>query len=115
MSVHLLGGKTTNKTITRRPVVHSMSTETMADEITMKGKEEIDVKKIAETTSNVEETQVSPTAHPAIADGSVDSTNPLRKFMQRTKEKFDAVPQGWGQMRTNSGSQSVSSGAKDSV
>jgi hypothetical protein len=72
----------------------------------MKNKKELDVKEVEETTSNVETTHVASTAHPAIADGSVSSSNPLRKFMQRTKDKFDAVPQGWGQMRTNSGSQS---------
>ena len=61
---------------------------------------------IVETTTPIEEVNAPSTAHPAIADGSVDSSNPLRKFMQRTKERFDSVPQGWGQKRTNSGSTS---------
>ena len=53
-----------------------------------------------ESSSTEEEVSLSPTAHPAIADGSVSAKSPLRNFMQRAKEKYDKVPQGWGQMRT---------------
>ena len=84
-----------------------MSTSIPVDQDnSMKNEKELDVKEVEETTTNVETTLAASTAHPAIADGSVSSTNPLRKFMQRTKEKFDAVPQGWGQVRTNTGAQS---------
>jgi hypothetical protein len=60
-----------------------------------------------------EEVTPSSTAHPAIADGSVSAKSPLRNFMQRAKDKFDSVPQGWGQMRTTKSGSTLSSSEKE--
>ena len=66
-----------------------------------------------ELSHTEEEVTPSPTAHPAIADGSVSSKSPLRNFMQRAKEKFDTVPQGWGQMRTTKSDSALPSSEKE--
>lgn len=42
------------------------------------------------------------TAHPDIRDGSVSSRNPLKNFMKSVRQRYNDVPQAWGQMRTNS-------------
>jgi len=42
------------------------------------------------------------TAHPDIRDGSVSSRNPLKNFMKKVQQRYNDVPQAWGQMRTNS-------------